>query len=112
MGRWAQARRRGGRRAGGVELPAPPAPAMEAAIDGLIVSRTGLPDPVGEFSMFWSLDGDPPWTLLSTKPNLEPTVWAPGELVEGRSYRATEIGGPPNYSGESAPCAAQVWTGA
>lgn len=109
MGRWAQARRRGGRPYGGSGLPAPPAPFAELDAAGIYVSRTGDPDPVGKFRLYESDDGGEPWTFHSERPNLEPTLFPESELVSERFYRATEVGGPPNYGGESGPSNSLEW---
>lgn len=103
MGRWAQAKRRGKGSAGSAGLPAPPAPYMEQETGQLVVSRNGLPDPSGVFRLYHSEDGAEPWTFHGELNNTEPTRFGPAGLESGEWYRATEVGGPPNYSGESPP---------
>lgn len=109
MGRWAQARRRGGRPYGGSGLPPPPAPFAEWDATGIVVSRTGEPDPVGKFRLYESEDGNDPWVFHSELPNYEPTTFPSAGLTAGHFYRATEVGGPPNYGGESEPSDGIEW---
>jgi hypothetical protein len=44
-----------------------------------------------------------PYTFYLNVPFGEPAIVDAGDLVVGKFYRATEIGGPPSYTGESDP---------
>lgn len=111
MGRWAQARKRGGCADGGLHLPLPPAPTLTLA--GTVGTQTanGDDDTGGQVRLYSSTTGSAPWVEVDTDAWADPYDWGDLQLPATMWYRATEIGNNVAYAGESPPSEAVQVTG-
>ena len=102
MGRWAQARRRGGRKAGQGPL-GPPTPPQVIEIGGNLVELSLVASDLGGRLRLWTADA-PEGPFVQT----EDVPWVPahnfGAIAgfEGSVWAGTEVGNGSDYVGESA----------
>lgn len=105
MGRWAQAKRRGGRGRTAAALSPPPAPSLFVDDVDIIIEPTGADDFGGAFRLETSATGSEPWSEHETLA-WDPHV-SPGTVAEfaGLHLRVIEVGNGVAYNGESPPSA-------
>lgn len=101
MGRYAQAKRRGGRPGPRSALGPPPAPTLLFEGDQLTQRATGADDAGGQIELWYSADGEVPYEIQNTLPWHTPHGWGTSQTLLPGFYLARELGGGHNYAGRS-----------
>lgn len=105
MGRWAQAKRRGGGVSAGGVLGAPLAPRLFED-GGSLWTESYSPDNTGGFlRLEWRPDEETAFEMWGSAPWAAFNEWASTDTLDPGDYRAIEIGNGSTYVGESAPSA-------
>lgn len=101
MGRWSQARRRGGRSSLGAGLGPPPPPLLTVEANYLTVTPQGDPDPGGTLLVYYSEDDLPPPNAWASHSYENPWPVCNFNELDPGYYWAQETGGGTAYSGSS-----------
>lgn len=101
MGRWAQAKRRGGRGGLGPSLPAPPAPTLSEDAGDLIQTAGGDDDTGGTIYLEEALAEGGPYTPRGSHAWASPWAWGTAAEFTGSWLRGYEVGNGVAYAGQS-----------
>ena len=101
MGRWAQARRRGGKPVAGGGPSPPPAPFLQWEVGDLIVTATGGDDTGGLLRLYQADLIEGPYYPFDARAWAGSERWDAGSFEPRFWYVATEEGNGVNYAGES-----------
>lgn len=106
MGRYAQARRRGGVAGAAPALTPPPAPGIGIVGGDVIQTALGGDDTGGLVKLYTSGDGEEPWTFYTQAAWEAVHNWGSELLLPPGWVRVTEAGNGSAYDGESLPSTA------
>lgn len=101
MGRYAQARRRGGTPPTGPGIPAPPAPVLSVDDGSVHQHAQGLNDDGGRVVIYATDPGDINWLEFGNEVWVSNQDWGVVGLFEDLILRAKEVGNGVDYVGDS-----------
>jgi len=103
MGHHATYRKRGTAQVTTVSHPQVPPPVLSLPL-GVLTATSPMPDNIGgQSDLYYSVDGNPPWTQIFILPWEQVKPWGADEDIETGYYYATNEGNAVHWFFESAP---------